>query len=40
MEEKLVLLKQIAIRLKEDLDQRKQFNKLKNEGSTESNMGE
>lgn len=40
MEEKLVLLKQIAVRLKEDLDQRKQFNKLKNEGSTKSNLGE
>lgn len=39
MEEKLVLLKQIGIRLKHELDERKQFNQLKNEGSTKSNLG-
>ena len=40
MEEKLVLLKQIAIKLRQELDERKQFNQLKNESSIKSNLGE
>jgi hypothetical protein len=39
MEEKLILLKQIAIRLRQELDERKQFNQLKNESSIKSNLG-
>jgi hypothetical protein len=40
MEEKLVLLKNIAQKLDTDLAERKQFNQLKNESSTKSNLGE
>jgi hypothetical protein len=40
MEEKLILLKEVAQKLDKDLEERKQFNQLKNESSTESNMGE
>ena len=40
MEEKLVLLKDIVEKLDMDLAERKQFNQLKNESSTKSNLGE
>ena len=40
MEEKLILLKEIAEKLDEDLKERKQFNQQKNESSTKSNLGE
>lgn len=40
MEEKLILLKNIAVKLVNQYQERKKFKDLKNESSTESNLGE